>query len=93
MQHTQSFDGLQFKHLTYRAVLPGPKLIVLGAVHGNEICGTHGIAKVMAKLDSGELNLVRGVVTFVPITNPLAYRLKQRNGDRNLNRNLAVGTT
>jgi uncharacterized protein len=89
MQPTQSFDGLQFKHLTYRAVLPGPKLIVLGAVHGNEICGTQGIAKVMAKLDSGELTLARGVVTFVPVTNPLAYRLKQRNGDRNLNRNLA----
>ena len=31
----------------------------------------------------------RGTVTFVPITNPLAYRLKQRMGDRNLNRNMA----
>jgi uncharacterized protein len=93
MQPTQSFDGLQFKHLTYRAVLPGPKLIVLGAVHGNEICGTQGIVKVMAKLDSGELTLARGVVTFVPVTNPLAYRLKQRNGDRNLNRNLAPTET
>jgi predicted deacylase len=44
---------------------------------------------VMAKLDSGLLNLERGVLTFVPITNPLAHRLKQRNGDRNLNRNFA----
>jgi succinylglutamate desuccinylase len=93
MLPTQSYEGLQFKHLTYRGVLPGPKLIVLGAVHGNEICGTQGIAKVMAKLDSGELNLLRGVVTFVPITNPLAYRLQQRNGDRNLNRNLAPTST
>jgi predicted deacylase len=93
MQSTQSFAGLQFKHLTYRGVLPGPKLIVLGAVHGNEICGMQGIGNVMSKLDAGTLNLSRGVVTFVPITNPLAYRLKQRNGDRNLNRNLAPTAT
>jgi succinylglutamate desuccinylase len=93
MQPAQSFASLQFKHLTYRGVLPGPSLIVLGAVHGNEICGTQGIAKVMAKLDASELQIVRGIVTFVPITNPLAYRLKQRNGDRNLNRNLAPTST
>jgi predicted deacylase len=31
---------------------------------------------------------VAGSVTFVPITNPLAYAKGVRNGDRNLNRNL-----
>lgn len=82
------FSGLQFNHATYRGIAPGPRLIVLGAVHGNEVCGTHAILKILRALDSGELLIERGVVTFVPITNPLAYRLKQRNGDRNLNRNL-----
>ncbi|MDQ7989565.1 MAG: succinylglutamate desuccinylase/aspartoacylase family protein [Candidatus Dactylopiibacterium sp.] len=67
---------------------PGPRLLVLGAVHGNEVCGTQAIARVLAEFDAGELNLVRGQVTFVPVTNPLAYHLRQRMGDRNLNRNL-----
>jgi predicted deacylase len=85
----QHFEKLQFKQHTYSGLLAGAKLIVLGAVHGNEVCGTLGIEAVMAMLDSGALTLERGQVTFVPITNPLAYRLKQRSGDRNLNRNLA----
>lgn len=68
---------------------PGPKLLVLGAVHGNEVAGTQAIARILAEFEAGTLNLLRGQVTFVPITNPLAYHLKQRAGDRNLNRNLA----
>mgnify|MGYP000470466852 CR=1 FL=1 len=63
-------------------------LIVTGAVHGNEVAGTHGIRRVIAEIESGALALARGSVTFVPITNPKAYALKRRNGDRNLNRNL-----
>ena len=72
----------------FSALLPGPRLIVLGAVHGNEVAGTRGIERVVAELDSGALSLARGSVTFVPITNPLAYEKQQRAGDRNLNRNL-----
>jgi predicted deacylase len=71
-----------------RALHPGPRLIVLGAVHGNEIAGTRAIERVLGEIDSGTLNIVRGTVTFVPITNLLAYRTGQRIGDRNLNRNL-----
>jgi predicted deacylase len=72
----------------FAALEPGPRLIVLGAVHGNETCGTHGIHRVLAELDAGTLQITRGTVTFVPITNPLAYQKQQRAGDRNLNRNL-----
>jgi predicted deacylase len=71
-----------------RALQPGPQLIVLGAVHGNETCGTRAIERVLAEIDAGTVRIVRGAVTFVPITNPLAYRSGQRVGDRNLNRNL-----
>ena len=72
----------------FTALQPGPKLIVLGAVHGNEVGGTRGIQRVLAELDAGALHITRGQVTFLPITNPLAYNKKQRMGDRNLNRNL-----
>ncbi|MDB5888371.1 MAG: succinylglutamate desuccinylase [Rhodocyclales bacterium] len=73
---------------TFAGLQPGPKLLVLGAVHGNETCGARGIERIVAEFDIGDLILARGRVTFVPITNPLAYKLQQRMGDRNLNRNL-----
>lgn len=69
---------------------PGPRLIVLGAVHGNETCGTQAIGRLLGEFDDGTLRLARGVLTLVPVTNPLAYRLGRRQGDRNLNRNLRI---
>ncbi|WP_088278686.1 succinylglutamate desuccinylase/aspartoacylase family protein [Ideonella sp. A 288] len=77
-----------FKSVRYAGRAPGPRLIVTGAVHGNETCGTRGIERVMADLDSGRLVLQAGSVTFVPITNAKAYVLGRRAGDRNLNRAL-----
>lgn len=72
----------------YAGLQPGPRLIILGAVHGNEICGTRAIARLIAEIDNGELRIERGTLTLVPVTNPLAYDRKQRQGERNLNRNL-----
>ncbi len=57
----------------YRGFMPGPRLIVTGAVHGNETCGTRAIERVIDELARGELRIVRGQVTFVPVCNPLAY--------------------
>ena len=87
---TPSSDSLRVH--SWRALTPGPRLIVLGAVHGNETCGTRAITHVMSELDSGALVLQRGSVSFVPVTNPLAYRKQQRMGERNLNRNLYPNT-
>jgi predicted deacylase len=78
----------QFRSVNYTGLRKGVKLIVTGAVHGNETAGTKGIQRVMEEIDSGRLHVVAGSVTFVPVTNPLAYQLGQRSGDRNLNRNL-----
>lgn len=79
---------LQFRSISYTGLAAGPRLIVTGAVHGNETAGTQGILRVMAELDSGALTIAAGSVTFVPVTNPLAYALGERSGERNLNRNL-----
>ena len=73
----------------YHGLAPGPRLLILGAVHGNEVCGALAITQLMEEIDSGQLAIERGCLTFVPVTNPLAYQLKQRVGDRNLNRNMA----
>ncbi|GAB2892128.1 M14 family metallopeptidase [Uliginosibacterium flavum] len=90
--HTQPSTTALRVH-SFAGLEPGPKLLVLGAVHGNEVCGTRGIERIIAEFDSGALTLQCGQVTFVPITNPLAYHLKQRMGDRNLNRNLRPNAT
>ena len=73
----------------------GVKLIVIvtGAVHGNETAGTKGIRRVLAEIDSGDIEIVRGSVTFVPVCNPLAYNHMRRTGDRNLNRRLQPTAT
>ncbi len=83
-----SIHNLHFKSVAYSAVEPGPRLIVTGAVHGNETCGTLAITRVIGEIDAGSLTLARGSITFVPVTNPLAYAKGERAGDRNLNRNL-----
>ncbi|MDP3225576.1 MAG: succinylglutamate desuccinylase/aspartoacylase family protein, partial [Rubrivivax sp.] len=72
---------------------PGPRLIVTGAVHGNETAGTKGIRRVLAQIDSSDIEIVRGSVTFVPVCNPLAYNHMRRMGDRNLNRRLQPTAT
>ena len=77
-----------FKSIHYAGTATGPRLIVTGAVHGNEICGTLAIQRVMAEIDSGALVIAAGAVSFVPITNAKAYVLQRRAGDRNLNRAL-----
>ena len=83
-----SSSTFQFKSVNYSAVQPGPRVIIMGATHGNETCGTQAILRVMNEIDSGSLAIVAGSVTFVPVVNPKAYQQNTRNGDRNLNRNL-----
>lgn len=73
---------------TFAGLAAGPRLIVLGAVHGNETCGTKAIERLLADLDSGALRIERGLLTLVPVTNPLAYFIGERRGERNLNRRL-----
>ena len=74
---------------TFHGLAPGPRLLVLGAVHGNETCGALAIGQLLQDIDSGAVPIERGSVTLVPVTNPLAWQLGQRMGERNLNRNLA----
>ena len=77
-----------FQAIRFVSPIKGPRLIVTAAVHGNETCGTFAIARLIQQFEHGELKLKNGALTFVPVTNPKAYRLQRRNGDRNLNRRL-----
>lgn len=82
---------LPFKSLRYDGMAPGPRLIVTAAVHGNEVCGTLAIHRLVDDLDHGRVVITRGRLTLVPVTNALAYRRGRREGERNLNR--ALGPT
>ena len=84
---------LPFESIAFAGKAPGVRLIVTGAVHGNETCGTVGIRRVVEEIRSGAIAIERGLVTFVPVCNPLAYAKKDRMGDRNLNRNLSPTET
>jgi len=72
----------------FHAETAGPRLLVLGAVHGDEKCGTAAIKRIIPEFENGSLALLKGRVTFVPICNPRAYAENVRYIERNLNRNL-----
>ncbi len=78
----------QFKAIAYTGLAAGPRLIVSGAVHGNETCGTQAILRLADEIDRGALHIRAGALTLVPVANPLAYTRDQRAGERNLNRDL-----
>lgn len=77
---------MHFQSVHFSAIEPGPRLIVLGAVHGNEVCGAHAIVRAIDDLTHGRLRLLRGRLTLVPVANPLAFAQATREGERNLNR-------
>lgn len=72
----------------FAGLLPGPRLIVLGAVHGNETCGTRAIERLIGDIEQGRVLIERGLLTLLPVVNPLAYARRAREGERNLNRRL-----
>ncbi|MDR3449824.1 MAG: succinylglutamate desuccinylase/aspartoacylase family protein [Alphaproteobacteria bacterium] len=80
-------DDIIESHI-YASLNPGPRLLILGAVHGNEKCGTHAIRRVIQEIGDGKVAIEKGSVTFIPICNPRAYAADTRFIDRNLNRYL-----
>jgi predicted deacylase len=60
----------------------GPRVAVVGGVHGDEI---EGVLAARRLLDLLAQSVVRGQVTVVPIANPPAFRLSSRCGPDGLN--------
>ncbi len=71
----------------------GPSFLVLGAIHGNEICGPAAIERIQNHLEKGTLKLAAGNVTFIPVCNPRAFSEKKRFIDKDLNRYFYKHTT
>lgn len=58
---------------TFQGKYPGKHLLILGAIHGNEVCGTQAIEKLISQLESGEIVIENGSLTLVPVANEAAY--------------------
>jgi len=79
----------KFEVYSYRSNAPGPHLLVLGAIHGDEICGTIAASRLRTELDLDILQLQAGELTLVPVCNPVAYKARKRFVSSNLNRIIA----
>lgn len=66
--------------------IAGPKLLVLGAIHGNEPAGTIASNKVISQFNNGNLKLLKGSIEFIPVCNPAAEEKDVRFIEHNLNR-------
>lgn len=71
---------------TFNSLNVGKKLLITGAVHGNEICGSIACNNIIQKIKNNDIVLKQGAVTFIPITNPKAYKNNKRFYEKNLNR-------
>lgn len=83
MQHSTTVEVFEFK-----GGRPGPTLIMLGSVHGNEPCGTAALRRLKGKIESGEMPLQVGGVILIPVANPGAAAEGKRFLERDLNRSL-----
>lgn len=59
----------------YRLGAGKPRVLVTGAIHGDEVIGTHAIREVISILDR---KTIKGTVTLLPVSNPLAFRCRTR---------------
>lgn len=64
----------------------GVKVLILGAVHGNEIAGARACERLVAEINNGGIVLLKGALTLVPVANPRAYEKDTRQIEENLNR-------
>ncbi len=71
---------------TFTGAAAGPRGRTLGAIHGNEKCGTEAISRLITELDAGIVTLTAGTLTCVPVCNPEAYAQDLRYVEQNLNR-------
>lgn len=65
---------------------PGPRVLLLGGVHGDEKPGVLALERLAAEFQSGRLSLARGQLTVVPRANREAVERGLHFVDVNLNR-------
>lgn len=70
----------------FEGAASGPHLLILGAIHGDEACGTIALNAMMRLIEGRKVSLAKGRLTVVPLCNPLAAQKPARYVSHNLNR-------
>jgi len=70
----------------YKGKYAGIRIAITGAIHGNEVCGTKAMRRIIQKIDRGNINLLKGSLLLIPVCNQKAYEQNIRFIDENLNR-------
>lgn len=70
----------------YIGAEPGPRLAIMGGVHGNEVCGPKAIYALIDAIKWGIITITRGSLLLMPVANPQSYVENKRFIDENLNR-------
>lgn len=84
VEYTPQFEAV--RSYTYKSKEPGVHLLILGGVHGNEVCGQRALSALKDELDAGSLHIQKGTLTIVPYANPWACASFSRYMEKNLNR-------
>ncbi|MDD9948918.1 MAG: M14 family metallopeptidase [candidate division Zixibacteria bacterium] len=72
---------VKLKSVAITGKAPGPKLLILGGIHGDEFESMWAIRRLKEAMDPGELC---GTVTLVPVVNEAAYWRGQRTAEDGL---------
>jgi len=79
-------DSTSLEVMRFDGDVPGRNLLILGAIHGNEVCGHRAIGKIGEELLDGSRHVKAGSVTLLPTCNPKALEANTRYFEENLNR-------
>lgn len=71
---------------SYEGPAQGPKVLVLGGVHGDEVPGIRACDQLIGLLNSQKLHLQAGQLLVIPRVNAAAVAQNKRYIDENLNR-------
>lgn len=71
---------------TFDSGAAGPRVLLLGGVHGDETPGPKGLEALSADLAAGKIKLFKGSVTVAARVNEAALAARQHHLDENLNR-------
>lgn len=63
----------KLKPIIIKSRQKGPKLLILGSVHGNEHAGTKAIQEVISLFTKNKLTLLRGEIIAVASVNQLVH--------------------
>ncbi len=83
---TTTMEDTQLDIHSFEGAAQGPSFTALGAVHGNEKCGTEALMRILKHIEDGDIEIIAGKFTTIPICNPRAYKQDVRFVERNLNR-------